>query len=88
MDLVILDMPCSGSGTLRRNPDMKWKFDPSAFEELVKINPEYYSDKDSCYRRFGFHTLDLSGDFKSFKTKLDNFVEQISELASLSTSES
>jgi len=57
-----------------------------SFEELVKINPEYYSDKDSCYRRFGFYTLDLSGDFKSFKTRLDNFAKQISELASLNIS--
>lgn len=59
-----------------------------SFEELVKINPRYYTDKDSCYRRFGFHTLDLSGDFKSFRVRLDNFVKQISELASISISES
>ncbi|MCB1115921.1 MAG: RsmB/NOP family class I SAM-dependent RNA methyltransferase, partial [Chlamydiia bacterium] len=26
MDWILLDVPCSGSGTLRRNPDMKWKF--------------------------------------------------------------
>jgi len=59
-----------------------------SFEELVKINPKYYSDKDSCYRRFGFCTFDLSGDFKGFRSRLDNFVEQISKLASLSISES
>jgi len=59
-----------------------------SFEELVKINPEYYSDKDSCYRRFGFRTFDLSGDFEGFRARLDDFLEQISELTSLSTSES
>lgn len=26
MDWVLVDAPCSGTGTLRRNPDMKWKF--------------------------------------------------------------
>ena len=57
-----------------------------SFEELVKINPKYYTDKDSCYRRFGFHTLDLSGDFKSFGVRLDNFVKQISDLALISES--
>ena len=57
-----------------------------SFEELVKINPKYYTDKDSCYRRFGFYTFYLSGDFEGFRTRLDNFVEQISELASLSIS--
>jgi 16S rRNA C967 or C1407 C5-methylase (RsmB/RsmF family) len=26
VDWMLLDVPCSGSGVLRRNPDMKWKF--------------------------------------------------------------
>eukprot|EP00397_Hematodinium_sp_SG-2012_P052830 GEMP01062703.1.p1 GENE.GEMP01062703.1~~GEMP01062703.1.p1 ORF type:complete len:384 (+),score=96.66 GEMP01062703.1:85-1236(+) len=26
MDTVLCDVPCSGTGTLRRNPDMKWSF--------------------------------------------------------------
>ena len=35
LDWILLDVPCSGSGTLRRNPDMKWKFTLSDLEELV-----------------------------------------------------
>jgi 16S rRNA (cytosine967-C5)-methyltransferase len=35
MDWVLADVPCSGTGTLRRNPDMKWKFDVSTFQGLV-----------------------------------------------------
>jgi 16S rRNA (cytosine967-C5)-methyltransferase len=35
MDTVLVDAPCSGSGTLRRNPDMKWKFDPATLDRLV-----------------------------------------------------
>ena len=27
MDWVVVDVPCSGTGTYRRNPDLKWKFD-------------------------------------------------------------
>lgn len=27
-DLVLLDAPCSGTGTLGRNPDLRWKLDP------------------------------------------------------------
>lgn len=35
MDWILLDVPCSGTGTLRRNPDMKWRIDDAAIEELV-----------------------------------------------------
>jgi 16S rRNA C967 or C1407 C5-methylase (RsmB/RsmF family) len=35
MDWVLLDVPCSGSGTWRRNPDMKWKFDLALLERLI-----------------------------------------------------
>jgi 16S rRNA C967 or C1407 C5-methylase (RsmB/RsmF family) len=35
MDWILVDAPCSGTGTLRRNPDMKWKFDPQMVERLV-----------------------------------------------------
>ncbi|HSX12071.1 MAG TPA: RsmB/NOP family class I SAM-dependent RNA methyltransferase [Rhabdochlamydiaceae bacterium] len=36
MDWVLVDVPCSGSGTLRRNPDLKWKFDPHALARLIE----------------------------------------------------
>jgi 16S rRNA C967 or C1407 C5-methylase (RsmB/RsmF family) len=34
MDWVLVDAPCSGTGTLRRNPDMKWKFDPDTISQI------------------------------------------------------
>ncbi len=34
-DRVLVDAPCSGSGTLRRNPDLKWRFDET---ELARVN--------------------------------------------------
>ncbi len=34
-DRVLIDAPCTGSGTLRRNPDLKWRLSP---EELERIN--------------------------------------------------
>jgi 16S rRNA C967 or C1407 C5-methylase (RsmB/RsmF family) len=36
MDWVLVDVPCSGTGTLRRNPDMKWKFDVARLEPLLQ----------------------------------------------------
>jgi 16S rRNA (cytosine967-C5)-methyltransferase len=35
MDRVLVDAPCSGLGTLRRNPDLKWRQKPADVQELV-----------------------------------------------------
>jgi 16S rRNA (cytosine967-C5)-methyltransferase len=35
IDCVLVDAPCTGLGTLRRNPDLKWRQTPSAVSELV-----------------------------------------------------
>ena len=36
-DWVLLDVPCSGSGVIRKNPDLKWKFSESRLNELIRI---------------------------------------------------
>jgi 16S rRNA (cytosine967-C5)-methyltransferase len=33
-DRVLVDAPCSGLGTLRRNPDLKWRFEATDIDEL------------------------------------------------------
>ena len=35
-DAVLVDAPCSGTGTLRRNPDLKWRGDPTALGRLLE----------------------------------------------------
>ncbi len=40
MDWVVVDVPCSGSGTWRRNPDMKWRFNLADLEEKVALQRE------------------------------------------------
>ena len=34
LDRVLVDAPCSGLGTLRRNPDLKWRQTPASVAEL------------------------------------------------------
>jgi 16S rRNA (cytosine967-C5)-methyltransferase len=34
IDRVLIDAPCSGLGTLRRNPDLKWRQSPKSVQEL------------------------------------------------------
>ena len=48
-DWVLLDVPCSGSGTIRRNPDMKWKFSLNRLEELIYTQEKIF--EESLYFR-------------------------------------
>ena len=35
-DCVLVDAPCSGTGTLRRNPEIRWRISPADIEDLAR----------------------------------------------------
>ena len=39
-DRILLDVPCTGLGVLRRNPDTKWKLVPERLQELKEIQTQ------------------------------------------------
>ncbi|MES3037240.1 MAG: RsmB/NOP family class I SAM-dependent RNA methyltransferase [Bdellovibrionota bacterium] len=43
-DRVLLDVPCSGSGVLRRNPDSKWKMSKEQIANLLKEQESILTD--------------------------------------------
>ncbi len=43
-DRLLLDVPCSGIGVLRRNPDAKWKLTPGFIEEVTATQRKILSD--------------------------------------------
>lgn len=53
-DRVLLDVPCSGLGVLRRNPDTKWKMTEERLEELRKIQKEILTDYSKMVKKGGY----------------------------------
>lgn len=40
VDLILLDVPCSGTGTLRRHPDARWRIEPETPASLARLQME------------------------------------------------
>ena len=36
-DLVLVDAPCSGSGTWRRNPEGRWRLTPERLDRVIQV---------------------------------------------------
>jgi 16S rRNA (cytosine967-C5)-methyltransferase len=43
-DRLLLDVPCSGLGVLRRNPDAKWKLNPEFIQKIKQTQQEIIRD--------------------------------------------
>jgi 16S rRNA (cytosine967-C5)-methyltransferase len=43
-DRLLLDVPCSGTGVIKRNPDTKWKLQPEHLERVMAIQKNIIND--------------------------------------------
>ena len=43
-DRLLLDVPCSGLGVLKRNPDAKWKLSPEFIEKVKELQLHILND--------------------------------------------
>lgn len=80
-DRVLIDAPCSGWGVLRRNPDLKWRQDPSTLERLEDLQA-YLLDayaplvKVGGYLTYGvctFRHAETQGQVAKFRERHPNF---------------
>jgi len=53
MDWILADVPCTGSGTYRRNPDLKWKFNSGLIDRLVKEQRSIFEEALSYLKPSG-----------------------------------
>ena len=81
-DLVVIDAPCSGSGTWRRNPDLKWRFSESDLAEIVAIQRNILDSAQRLVKKGGkllYITCSVFEDenesqLKQFLTKHPDFM--------------
>jgi len=52
-DRVLLDVPCSGTGVFRRNPDAKWKLTQEELDRLTKLQAEILRDYSTMVKPGG-----------------------------------
>lgn len=52
-DRVLVDSPCSGSGTWRRNPDLKWRYHHDSISEFQKKQADILSQAAQLLKKGG-----------------------------------
>lgn len=52
-DRLLLDVPCSGLGVLKRNPDTKWKLNPESIEKVKQTQQEILQSYPSMLKPGG-----------------------------------
>ncbi len=52
-DRVILDAPCSGLGTLRRNPEIRWRIIPSEIKTAMSLQKRLLANAADCVKPDG-----------------------------------
>jgi 16S rRNA (cytosine967-C5)-methyltransferase len=52
-DRVLVDVPCSGLGTLRRNPEIKWRIRPADIDDFSSLQKRLLDQAARCLKRGG-----------------------------------
>ncbi|WP_032112795.1 RsmB/NOP family class I SAM-dependent RNA methyltransferase [Candidatus Paracaedibacter symbiosus] len=83
-DRVLIDVPCSGSGTWRRNPDLKWRLQESGFHELLAIQASILEKAAKLVKPGGRLVYSTCSLFRSEnQSQIDKFLAQHPEFSLL-----
>ena len=76
-DIVILDSPCSGIGTARRNPEILFKKEPPKFDYLIKTQKGLINKAAKLLKKQGMLIYMVCSFFhEETKTIKDNFLSE------------
>jgi 16S rRNA (cytosine967-C5)-methyltransferase len=76
-DLVLIDAPCSGSGTIRRNPGMKWKLSESLIKHYSEMQREILAFNAPFVKKGGKLVYVTCSLFKEENEQvIENFISQ------------
>ena len=88
MDVVLVDAPCSSSGTWRRNPDLRWNWYGPTFEEITVLQAEILervADKVKPQGRLVYATCSLFAEEN--EQQIDLFLKNHPDYRLLSASD-
>lgn len=69
VDRLLLDVPCSGSGVLKRNPDAKWKLDQTFLDEVKVLQEKIITDYSNMLKPGGLMVYATCSIFQSENEK-------------------
>lgn len=76
-DIVIIDAPCSGSGTWRRNPDLKWRFQEQDWKEIIETQKHILESASRLVKPSGKLLYITCSIFKNEnESQLETFLSQ------------
>lgn len=88
MDVVLVDAPCSSSGTWRRNPDLRWNWYGPNLEEIIDLQAEILNrvaDKVKIGGRLIYATCSLFTEEN--ENQVENFLKKHTNYKLLSASD-
>lgn len=77
VDAVLLDAPCTGTGTLARHPEGRWRVTPAALEHLVALQAQLLESTASLVRPGGLLVYSTcSIEPEENQEQVDRFLEK------------